>query len=536
MKTNTESLAGIGVLAPTLILAAATANSADVGYYDLVTGQGEAYQVAPITAVGETPVQMTTLSPQELGSVDVLFALNPSNFEYGSEYVGALGDLAAAIDAGLILCFAGDRRVTEAAANVPGAGTISFVRDVNFTPNFDPSENIDVLDDTTLVTTGAAGAITDTNLDGGNLSNHGHATTGSLPAGSTAILSDGTASHAVTFSYPHGNGAVVYSTVPTDFYLKGSGVNPPADTFRNVYAPNTIEYCVDLVNQTVEVPVEDCTAGGEGCPIAANQEGEPATILEFPAGFEPPTGEEFTATRFEFVDPRVDENGICKQEPLEIEVDGEIARYPEWLCGNPNFFPIVTDAGFDIQDGTISIEMFPDAFTGESASTCDNPIPMGVDLQDQDVVVWQGDGEVAQELTDSCGSSRGRSRGKSIFTVGMNINFGIDYTTTPEAVEQAFINLTIMKLEDFVDAVKLAKPAFKRRFQFFLLRATSRIALELSRRGRHKGSLLFQKIALKQIERAKLDTTLEFNHFGNLRSRVGNTIFMTKVKVIPFLP
>ena len=103
-------------------------------------------------------------------------------------------------------------------------------------------------------------------------------------------------------------------------------------------------------------------------------------------------------------------------------------------------------------------------------------------------------------------------------------------------IEQAFIGLTVERLEDLVEAVKFARPAFKKRYQFFVLKLVSRIALKLSQKGRHKASLKFQKIALRLLERAKLDTTLEFNHFGNIRAILGNTMFMTRVKVIPFLP
>ena len=59
---------------------------------------------------------------------------------------------------------------------------------------------------------------------------------------------------------------------------------------------------------------------------------------------------------------------------------------------------------------------------------------------------------------------------------------------------------------------------------------------KLSEKGNHKASLKVQKIALRFLNRSKIDTTLEFNHFGNIRAILGNTMFMTRVRVIPFLP
>src|SRR6266478_3482797 len=82
-------------------LVALPAGAVPVGYYDMSTGQGEAYMVPPITAVGQTPVQMFTLLPTELATVR-------------------------------------ERFVTNANLNVPGMGGVTTVRDFTDDANLDP--------------------------------------------------------------------------------------------------------------------------------------------------------------------------------------------------------------------------------------------------------------------------------------------------------------------------------------------------------------------------------------------------------------
>ncbi len=248
MYVRSKSLGRIGVLASALLLSATFASGGNVGYYEISAGRGNPIQVTPITAVGETAVQLFTLSPAELARVDVLFALNLSLGAYKPEYVNALPDITAAVNFGMVLCFAGDRYVAGAASGIPGGVGISFFRSF--------SNGIDIIDNTTLVTIGSSGTITNTNLDGGAFSNHGFATTGTLPAGSTAILSNSVATQAVTFSYPQGSGAVVYSSVPLDFFLRRLGPNPPSNNFRNIYAPNMVEYCASLAVRKVEIDID----------------------------------------------------------------------------------------------------------------------------------------------------------------------------------------------------------------------------------------------------------------------------------------
>jgi len=209
-------------------------------------------------------VQLFELSAAELAGIGVLLALNPSNSRYGvppvegvSEYVNALPAIEAAVNNGLVLVFA-DRRVTEAAANIPGASLITFVRDPVVGGGegpLGPSADINIFDNSTLVTFGPGGTVTNTNLDDGNFSNHGFAARATLPAGSRTILVRTSDAEAVTFSYPLGLGAVVYTTVPLDAYLAGGIFGPPSAAFKNIYGPNLIAYGASLAESSTLGPI-----------------------------------------------------------------------------------------------------------------------------------------------------------------------------------------------------------------------------------------------------------------------------------------
>src|SRR6188474_1011548 len=59
----------LGILAALALAALSSATPAaavNVGYYEMCTGQGEAWQVPPITTAGETPVLLTDLASGDL--------------------------------------------------------------------------------------------------------------------------------------------------------------------------------------------------------------------------------------------------------------------------------------------------------------------------------------------------------------------------------------------------------------------------------------------------------------------------------------
>ncbi|GAB4258481.1 Ig-like domain-containing protein [Deferrisoma sp.] len=209
-----------------------------VGYYDMSAGEGVPAQEPPIRAAGWDQAALSDLSPAAMAGVDVLFVQNPSNVGYGAEYLAHLQDVEDAVRGGKVLVLH-DRYVTGAASVLPGGSGIAFVRSFG--------AQIDILTPGTLVTDGPGGQLDDDSLDGGNFSNHGYAELATLPAGAVPLLSNGNPDQVVTFAYPYGQGWVIYSSIPLDFYLAGRGPPGVSQRFQEVYAPNVLAYAASLL-------------------------------------------------------------------------------------------------------------------------------------------------------------------------------------------------------------------------------------------------------------------------------------------------
>jgi len=230
---------------------------ADVGYYDATDGQGDPEQAAPITAAGHNAINIATPNAASLVGLEVLFLQIQSNSAYGTEFLNNLGAIHDAVAAGMTLIIH-DRFVSNAESILPGSEEFNIVR------NFSDDRDIDVRDDTTTVTDGPGGIIDDSTLDGGNSSSHGFAIEGSLPEGAELILTTSDDGEIVTFSYAFGEGHVVYSTIPLDFYLDGLGPNQVSENFREIYAPNVVDYGAELADEGL---VPDVLVGGDGNDI-----------------------------------------------------------------------------------------------------------------------------------------------------------------------------------------------------------------------------------------------------------------------------
>jgi hypothetical protein len=228
---------------------ATSSPAAVVGYYEMCDEQGAAYEVAPILAAGHSPVLLTDLGPADLAGIDVLFVTNCDNGGYDAEYLSRLASIQSAVAAGMVLVIH-DRFVDAAESILPGGLGFTILRD------FADGSNVDVVDNTTLVTNGPGGLVTNSTLDGGNFSSHGFAVAASLPGNARLILSRTNPSEIVTFSYPFGAGAVVYSSIPLDFYLD-TGSLPG---IGQVYAPNVIAYAATLAN-AAQCPAGVCDDG-----------------------------------------------------------------------------------------------------------------------------------------------------------------------------------------------------------------------------------------------------------------------------------
>jgi len=241
-----------------LTLAAVPAHALNIGYYELCFGEGQSSQATSISAAGHTPVQLFDLTPAELAPVDVIMIDNCENAFYAQEFLDHLNDIAGAVASGKTLMFH-DRYVEPAETVLPGGSTFDIRRHELFPDPLNEAKDINILDGSTLITNGPAGALTDTSLDGGNFSNHGFAIAGSLPGTAKLVLSTNDPTHIVTFLYTYGAGAVMYSSIPLDFYRGGS------TPFATVYGVNVVHYAAYLVGSCGNGetdPGEDCDLAG----------------------------------------------------------------------------------------------------------------------------------------------------------------------------------------------------------------------------------------------------------------------------------
>ncbi|WP_022704741.1 Hint domain-containing protein [Pseudorhodobacter ferrugineus] len=197
-----------------------------VGYYSMTTGEGLASQVDEITNNGDTAVNVTIPNAAQLASLDSLYVVNPSNGNFGAEYMANLGDITAAVNGGMNLIIF-DRYVTNAQTILPGGSGITAVRD------FTSGSDVNVAAGAPAAfTNGPNGVINDATFDGGNSSNHGYVTLASLPPGAVPLLTTSNPSHIVAFTFPVGAGNVFYSTIPLDYYTGANDANiTPGEIF-----------------------------------------------------------------------------------------------------------------------------------------------------------------------------------------------------------------------------------------------------------------------------------------------------------------
>jgi len=227
---------GAGVLNTPFTVDESRIHVEKVGYYEMSSGgYAASYLVAPITGAGLQAVAINSMSQAELDSVDALFVTNQSNGDYGSEYMAARARIAAFVEAGGVLVIH-DRYVDPAETMLPNLGAIDIRRD------FAGGAQINFVNDTGEVARGPGGNLTDASLDNGNWSNHGFTIGGSLPADAVDILTTNDAGRIVTFAAHYGDGVVVYSSIPLDYYLGGGG---GLNANMRAYATNLLGWIKD---------------------------------------------------------------------------------------------------------------------------------------------------------------------------------------------------------------------------------------------------------------------------------------------------
>ena len=211
---------------------------ASVGYYDIVLNTGGAAQAAPITFNGATAVDVGDIGAATLSGLDMLFVQNPTSLVPTGPYIDAanLAKVSDFVADGGVLIFH-DRRVADMEPVLPGnPGTL--------TGDTLSTSLYDVVDPDSVFAVGPAGVIDDTTFDTlPNFVTFGHVDPAAAPPGSVGLLRREDNDRWVTMAYPFGDGHVIYSSIPLDFYLANG--NPAVA--RDLYAPNVVAYGLSLL-------------------------------------------------------------------------------------------------------------------------------------------------------------------------------------------------------------------------------------------------------------------------------------------------
>jgi hypothetical protein len=302
------------------------------------------------------------------------------------------------------------------------------------------------------------------------------------------------------------------------------------------FLPNVFGFLIEYGDK-VTIPATSCTADGPGCnPTGAqNQIFPPGTLVAGDATF---------TARTTLVH---DDPNRCGVTPL-ILADGRVV-VPPYLCGHPDFLMIETETtGVQVQHGTINVEnQTEDALPGNlyACSSATDP-----DVSHRDVVGWQsadpadmlesalGTGRFqgsVTEVTDGCGSSRGKVLSGSFQFVGVRIFAGTLANGNAPLTRQSMAELTRYKLKVLQASVVASKNALPK-LQFAVLKGLVDLAIAFHDRAQYRLALLNIKLFLAAVAHANYAVVPGKNFSGDHEMRGSNIAFMYTAKIVPLGP
>ena len=389
-----------------------------IGYYDLLQNMGRAEQATPITAIGETPVDVGDINTADLSAYDVLFVQNPVSSAPTGPYIAQvnLDKVADFVANGGVLVFH-DRYATTAESYLPGMpGDIG--QDIGTTRT-----EFELVQLNTFVEQGPGGTIDNTNLESANSLSFGFADASTVPRGSIGYLSRNDLDHWISYAYPFGQGYVVYSTIPLDFYLLAG--NP--EIMRSTYAPNILAEGRALRRKGVDIDddglldVEEVLVGSNPTSSDSDGDGLP-DAFEVHSGLNPAqAGDQNddsdgdgldnaaelaagTEVRLEDTDADGlsdgDETSIYGTDPLARDTDADdLTDYEELMTVGTD--PTAADSdGGGTNDGR---ELLVDGTNPLDAADDLNQVSLPTTLNDGNGYIWdvQGDGNINNGTSDA---------------------------------------------------------------------------------------------------------------------------------------
>ena len=228
------TLGGIGAM-----LVPGASQAASVGYLNSNACSGGSNGTSAITASGHTPVLLSTIDAASLAPLSALVYVNCADTVYPAN---AALDAAVANGMALLVYDKSIGAVSPpASSHLPGTPGLIVTSNVAF--------NVDIPAGAPSAT-GPGGPIDNASLDNpgtGYYTNRGYAALTSLPAGSTVLATTADPTQVVAFSYPHGQGRVVYGSIPIDVFLNGGSGEAdgsPATAGVKAFAANVLAWTI----------------------------------------------------------------------------------------------------------------------------------------------------------------------------------------------------------------------------------------------------------------------------------------------------
>jgi hypothetical protein len=219
MKTQfaTLTLAVLGGLGAMVV--PNISQAANIGYVISSKCSGGSDGTSAIIAAGHTPVLLSTIDAASLAPLAGFVYVNC----FGTVYP-ANAAIDAAVANGMTL-FVFDKSIgavsPAAATHLPGTPSLVVTSA--------PDTNVDIPAGSPAAN-GPGGPINNSSLDGTSYyTNRGSAALSSLPAGSTVLATTSDINKVVEFSYPYGQGRVVYGSIPIDVFLSGGSGEAAGD-------------------------------------------------------------------------------------------------------------------------------------------------------------------------------------------------------------------------------------------------------------------------------------------------------------------
>ena len=298
--------------------------------------------------------------------------------------------------------------------------------------------------------------------------------------------------------------------------------------------------------------LDECVEGtGLGCDTTPN--GAQNILIPESALMNDPS---LRATTFRLTD----DPSRCGVAPLVL-FGGDLVISPNH-CATPEtnyeFIVVFTEAeGIELQEGTILVVQNAQAELQAFPYDCMDPIPAGVSPNDQEVVIYQrtdktrmrefgetwgpfvdvGDEAGATgDISDSCGSSRGRRAENSYSVVGMVQRFdpGSEWDVNPDLNHQRWIELGRFKLLLMIEAVNASEPALGRRDYRQILRQAEQALFKFDQASWQRAVTHLNNMESKVLG-ADYDFSVTLNNDqGEQLERLGAIRFIIETKIEPF--